>query len=49
MIVLAHLGGVPLEELIPSAAGAGIALLLARTWLRLRLSRGEGRRSIRAP
>jgi hypothetical protein len=30
----AHVGGVPIEELIPAVAGAGGALLLARVWLR---------------
>jgi hypothetical protein len=33
VIVLAHVGGVPVEELIPTAAGAGTALLLARAWV----------------
>ena len=38
----AHVGGVPVEELIPTAAGAGTALLLARTWLALQLRRRRG-------
>ena len=42
MIVIAHVGGVPVEELIPMAVGAGSALLLARTWLSLRLRRRRG-------
>jgi hypothetical protein len=37
--VIAHIGGLPLEELLPSASGAGAALLLARGWLRLRVRR----------
>jgi hypothetical protein len=37
--VIAHVGGVPVEELLPSAAGAGAALLLARGWLALHLRR----------
>jgi hypothetical protein len=38
--MLAHVGGVPVEEmLIPSAAGSGTALLIARTWLSFRLTR----------
>ena len=42
--MIAHVGGVPVEELIPTAAGAGSALLLARTWLWLRFRRDrEGR------
>jgi len=38
--VIAHLGGVPVEELLPTGAGAGSVLLLARTWVWLRLRRG---------
>jgi hypothetical protein len=37
--VIAHVGGVPLEEALPSLTGAGASLLLARAWLRLRLRR----------
>jgi hypothetical protein len=37
--VIAHVGGVPVEELLPSAAGAGAALLAARAWLALWLRR----------
>ena len=33
--MIAHIGGVPVEELLPSAAG----LLLARGWLALHLRR----------
>jgi hypothetical protein len=39
--VIAHVGGFPVEELLPSAAGAGVALLLARAWLTLHLGRGR--------
>jgi hypothetical protein len=39
VIVLAHVAGVPVEELIPMAAGAGTALVLGRTWVSLRLRR----------
>jgi hypothetical protein len=35
MIPLAHVGGVPLEELLPS----GAALLMARAWLTVHLRR----------
>lgn len=35
----AHVGGMPLEEIAPSLAGAGAALLVARAWLMLRLRR----------
>ena len=37
--MIAHVGGVPLEELVPSAAGAGAGLLVARAWIALRLRR----------
>ena len=40
--VIAHLG-VPLEELLPSAVGAGAGLLVVRVWLMLRLRRDERR------
>ena len=35
--MIAHVGVVPLEEIVPSVTGAG--LLLARGWLMLRLRR----------
>jgi hypothetical protein len=35
--VIAHVGGVPLEEMLPLIPGAGALLLLARAWLMLRL------------
>lgn len=37
--MIAHVGGVPLEELVPSVTGAGAALLLARAWLMVRVRR----------
>jgi hypothetical protein len=39
VIVIAHVGGVPVEEVVPSVAGAGAGLLLARAWLMLHLRR----------
>jgi hypothetical protein len=42
-VIGAHVGGVPVEELIPTAAGAGTALVMARAWVSLRL-RGRRRR-----
>jgi hypothetical protein len=42
VIVTAHVGGVPLEELLPSVTGAGASLLLARAWLMLHLRRQRG-------
>jgi hypothetical protein len=38
-VIAAHVGGVPLEEMAPSVAGAGAGLLLARAWLTLHLRR----------
>jgi hypothetical protein len=37
--VIAHVGGVPLEELLPGATGAGTALLVARAWMAVHLRR----------
>jgi hypothetical protein len=37
--VLAHIGGVPVEELLPAAAGTGGALLVARAWMAVHLRR----------
>jgi hypothetical protein len=37
--VIAHVGGVPVEELVPLVAGAGATLLLARVWLIVHLRR----------
>lgn len=35
----AHVGGFPLEELLPSLTGGGAALLVARSWMMMRLRR----------
>jgi hypothetical protein len=37
--MIAHIAGVPLEEVLPSASGAAAALLVARGWIMLRLRR----------
>jgi hypothetical protein len=37
--VIAHAGGVPVEEILPSVTGAGAGLLVARAWIMLRLRR----------
>jgi hypothetical protein len=37
--VIAHVGGVPLEEMLPSVTGVGAGLLVARAWIMLRLRR----------
>ena len=42
MSLLAHVGGVPAEELFPTLAGTGTLLVLARGWLALHLRRREG-------
>jgi hypothetical protein len=34
---MAHVGGVPLEEMLPSVTGA--ALLMARAWIMVRVRR----------
>lgn len=39
--MLAHVGGLPLEELAVSAAGAGGALAFVRVWLSVHLRRGD--------
>jgi hypothetical protein len=39
--VIAHVGGVPLEEFLPVVPSAGAGLLLARVWLISRLRRGR--------
>jgi len=41
MMPLAHVAGVPVEELALTAAGVCTSLLVARTWVSLRL---RGRR-----
>ena len=35
--MIAHVGGVPLEEFLPALPGAGAALHLERVWLTTRL------------
>jgi hypothetical protein len=41
--VIAHVGGVSVEEFLPTLAGTGTGLLVARGWLLLRLRRGRER------
>jgi hypothetical protein len=38
-MVIAHVGGMPLEEMLPMLAGAGTGLLVVRASLMLRLRR----------
>jgi hypothetical protein len=35
--MIAHIAGVPVEELLPSMTGAGAGLMLASAWIMLRL------------
>ena len=44
MIPLAHLAGVPLEELLPMVAGPGTGLLMVRAWVAVSRRRREGER-----
>ena len=37
--MIAHVGGVPVEELMPALAGTGTGLLIARAWVMLRVRR----------
>jgi len=37
--VIAHVQGVPLEELLPALTGAGTGLLVVRAWIGMRLRR----------
>ena len=37
--MIAHLAGLPLEELLPAAGGAGAGLLLTRVWIIARMGR----------
>jgi len=39
VIPLAHVGGMPLEELLPAIAAPGATLLATRAWLTLHLRR----------
>jgi hypothetical protein len=41
VIPLGHIGGVPIEELLPALAGGGASLLAARAWLSLHLKRHQ--------
>ena len=37
--MIAHISGVPAEELVPALSGAGVGLLVVRGWIMLRLRR----------
>jgi hypothetical protein len=38
-VIIAHVGGVPVEEILPALAGTSTGLLVVRGWLMLRLRR----------
>jgi hypothetical protein len=38
-VIVAHVGGVPVEEILPTLAGTGTGLLVVRGWLTVRLRR----------
>jgi hypothetical protein len=39
--VIAHVAGMPVEEMLPSVSGAGAVLVLARVWLVFHLRRRD--------
>jgi hypothetical protein len=43
--MIAHVGAVPLEELLPAVTGLSSALLATRTWTRMRVGRRGGPRA----
>jgi hypothetical protein len=38
-VTFAHIGGVPVEEMLPAVSGASVGLLVARGWIMVRLRR----------
>jgi hypothetical protein len=40
--VIAHVGGVPVEEMLPALAGTSTGLLIVRAWLVVRVRRRRG-------
>jgi hypothetical protein len=40
--MIAHVGGMPVEEMLPALAGTGTGLVIARAWLALRLRHRRG-------
>ena len=43
--MIAHVGGMPVEEMLPALAGTGTGLVIARAWLALRVRRRRGSRA----
>jgi len=44
-MIFAHVGGVPVEEMLPTLAGASAGLLIVRARLTLRVQRRKDRRT----
>ena len=40
-MIVAHVGGVPVEEVLPTLATAGAGVVLVRAWLGLHVRRGR--------
>jgi hypothetical protein len=40
--MIAHVGGMPVEEMLPALAGTSTGLVIARAWLALRVRRRRG-------
>ncbi|MEA2307532.1 MAG: hypothetical protein QOH43_4812 [Solirubrobacteraceae bacterium] len=40
--MIAHVGGVPVEEMLPALAGTSTGLLIVRAWLVVRVRRRRG-------
>jgi hypothetical protein len=43
VIPLGHVGGMPVEEFLPWLAGPGTGLIVARTWISVRLRKERNR------
>lgn len=43
--MIAHVSGVPVEEMLASLAGGGALLIAARTWITVRFRRGKESKS----
>jgi len=44
-MIVAHVGGVPVEEMLPTLAGAGAGLLIVRARLTWRMQRRKDRQT----
>jgi hypothetical protein len=47
--MIAHVGALPLEEVLPVLTGAGSGLLAVRAWIAPRLRRRRGVRAVNYP